>query len=233
MPLTPEQQAMIDQQRGMTVIPSRTSVDSPWYTPADWGRHVDDTEARLIKNNASMASHNRLVNIGRLASIVPLGVAAAPAFGVGAGATAGATAGVPSAATTGATTGTMARLGSIMSSRGLETGINSALSLFGMRAQNKANTQARKDALAMQAKEIELAQQQLATEAQNANLDREDARALNAAIQELEKKKFALAQEQAQFERGILESDQAAKTNYRTTMQEPAMRRMSSILGLS
>lgn len=138
----------------------------------------------------------------------------------------------PTATAAGATRGVLGRLGSILSSPGAEIAANTGLSLYGQRSQNKANQQARSDMLAAQAKALELEERRLATEAQNANLDREDARALNAAIQDLEKKKFALQQEQAQFERGLLEEDRNVRTAYRTNYQEPAARRLSSILGL-
>jgi len=217
---------------------------------------------RRARNAASMARHNRLVNYGRLASILPFGVAAGSAL-AGGGAAAGAGAGgaggagsaaahgysspgifgglfgggatAPTATAAGATAGsvgTVARLGSILSSPGAEMGVNAGLSIYGQRSQNKANQQARADMLAAQQKALELEERRLALEAQNANLDREDARALNAAIQDLEKKKFALAQEQAQFERSIIEQDRSVRDAYRTNYQEPAARRLSSILGL-
>ena len=169
------------------------------------------------------------------------GAGAAPSFGIGAANTGSWT--MPAANTAasvmgatapkvGATSGVMNRLGNIFSSAGFETAANTGLALLGMRQSNKANDQARQDALAYQTKQIELEQQRLAQELQNATLDREDARALNAAIQELEKKKFALAQESAQFERGIVEKEQGYKDRYRSTIQEPAAARLRSILGL-
>lgn len=135
-------------------------------------------------------------------------------------------------ATAGRMGGWIGRLGSILSSPGAEMATNAGLALYGQRSQSKANQQARQDMLAAQAKALELEERRLAQEAQNANLDREDARALNAAIQALESKKFALQQEQAQFERGMVEEDRAVRNSYRTNYQEPAARRLSSILGL-
>lgn len=156
----------------------------------------------------------------------------------GLGGAGAATSAIGPGATTAAKAGLAARLGSIFSNPGFEVGTNAALALFGQHQQNKANTQARKDALATQAKQIELEQQRLAQEAQNANLDREDARALNAAIQDLEKKKFAIAQEQAEFERsnvlydrGKYEQEQARLAPYRQ-ISEQALRRLSSMWGL-
>ena len=155
----------------------------------------------------------------------------APSFGAPAASTASSALGA-TAPKVAATSGIMSRLGNIFSSAGFETAANTGLALLGMRQQNKAGDQARADALANQAKMIELEQQRLAQELQNATLDREDARALNAAIQELEKKKFALQQESMQFERGIIEKNQGVKDRYNANISEPAAARMRSILGL-
>lgn len=151
-----------------------------------------------------------------------LSPASIPSVGAAAAKAAGATA--PAA--------TAGRLSSILGSRALETGINAGLSLFGMRSQNKGNEQARKDTLMANAKALELEERRLADAARNADLDREDARALNAAMQALEQKKFMLQQEQLNFERGIYEEDRGIRNAYRTSIQEPAARRMASILGL-
>lgn len=183
----------------------------------------------------SQGRWNTVRNIAYGAAAIPFAAAAVPAL-IGGGAAAGGATSAGAGAGTGsagaATAGTLSRLGSIFSSPGLQVGANVGLSLLGLHSQNKANAQARRDALDAQTKEIELAQAQLAEQARNADLDRADAKALNDKIQELEGKKFALQQEQAQFERGILEQDQAAKTNYRTTIQEPAAARLRAILGL-
>lgn len=215
---------------------------SPNSTKSDVAFQGDNNYGRYL------AAHPNRGFDWRVAAPVA-GIAAAPAlaamFGLGGGAsaagaaTSGATAPAVAGATTAAKAGMAARLGSIFSNPGFEVGANSALTLFGQHQQNKANTQARADALATQAKQIELEQQRLAQEAQNANLDREDARALNAAIQDLEKKKFAIAQEQAEFdrsnvlfERGKYDQEQSRLAPYRQ-ISEQALRRLSSMWGLS
>ena len=210
---------------------------------------------RQTETSRRVANQRRMENIFKAASIaIPTvgmglsaagaGAAAAPSsFGIGAANTGTWTSTLPALGATapkvGATSGVMGRLGKLFSSAGFETVANTGLSLLGMRQQNKASDQARQDTLAYQTKQIELEQQRLAQELQNATLDREDARALNAAIQELEKKKFALAQESAQFDRenalfnrGIIEREQGVKDRYRSTIQEPAAARLRSILGL-
>ena len=218
-------------------------------TPEFEGRLSSANAAIDAETQRKLDSQRRMEKIFRSVSMaIPAagaGMAAAgagaPAFGIGAantGAWTAPTVGSAATATSGAG-GLMGRLGKIFSSTGFETAANAGLSLLGLRSQNKASDQARKDALANQTKMIELEQQRLAQELQNANLDREDARALNAAIQELEGKKFALAQESAQFDRenalfnrGVVEREQGAKDRYRSTISEPAAARMRSILGL-
>lgn len=233
--LTPAQQAHLASITGRAPITSMVGMDgSPRPLKTNDQIALEDA-GRLENHNRSMASHNRLVNFGRLASIAPLAFAA-PAF---AGTGAGATASLPAAATEGIAFDAVApavsmgsRIGSFLGSRGAETGINAALSLFGMRSQNKANDQARRDALAAQAKEIEIMERQIALAQENANLDREDARKLNDAIQALENKKFALQQEQVAYERGIIDEDRAVSADYRNRIGIPAQRRIASILGL-
>lgn len=197
----------------------------------------------------SKARHGLMKKVAWGAMAIPFTAGLSSILGAGAGGTAAAqgaaypgagmfgapaVAGASGAGATaaGATAGALGRMSSILNSRGFEGLTNAGLSLFGMNRTNKANDQARRDTLAAQAKALELEERRLAQEAQNANLDREDARALNAAIQELEGKKFALQQEQAQFERGEYERERGVKDEYRNTFQLPAARRMASILGL-
>lgn len=169
------------------------------------------------------------------AAAIPFAAAAPAVFGAAGAAGSGTGAAVAGPATAGATAGpvaaTTSRLASIFGSPLLQTGINGALALFGQKAQGKANDQARADTLAYQTKQIEIEQQRLAQEAQNANLDREDAKALNAAIQELEKKKYALTLEQAQFDRSKYETEQAQLEPYRK-ISAAAQQRLASMWGL-
>lgn len=233
--LTPENQRYLASILGQPQPVSAWSTKTGGPVTPRAREDVALSEAqRFDTNNRSMASHNRLVNVGRLASIAPFGVAAGAALAGGSGVAAAAPAvgtGATSAPTAGATTGIMSRMGSILGSKALEGGVNAGLTLYGQKSQNKANDQARKDVLAAQAKEIELEEKRLALEASNANLDREDARALNAAIQALEAKKFALQQEQTAFERSVYERGEANMAPYRD-VQGKALQRMSSILGL-
>lgn len=238
--------------------PGQIAWDEYRSTPGGAIMMTPELEAKLQGTDAAINAETaaKVRNQRRWENIFKAAGIAIPTAGIGlsmagAGAAGGAMASAPSAAGSAsssigatapkvaATSGVMSRLGNIFSSAGFETAANTGLSLLGMRRSNKANDQARQDTLAYQTKQIELEQQRLAQELQNATLDREDARALNAAIQELEKKKFALQQESAQFDRenalfnrGIIEKEQGVKDRYRSSIQEPAAARMRSILGL-
>lgn len=206
------------------------SYGQPVPTAASYAAGQDDLHAQQARERAA---HNRLVNLGRMASIIiPTAGMGLSAAGVGAGASAAAPGAAGTAATVAPKVGTIARLGSIFSSPGFEVGVNGALTGIGMIAQNRANSQARRDTIAQQTKAIELEQQRLALEAKNADLDREDARKLNDAIQALEEKKFQLAQESAQYERSVMDEERAVSADYRNRIAIPAQRRMASILGL-
>lgn len=154
----------------------------------------------------------------------PYAGSVAPAAAAGAG-------GATAANGAGATRGALAGLGSIFSNPGFEVGANTGLSIAGMVTQNRANSEARRDALAREERMLALERERLALEARNADLDREDQRALNAAMQENERRRFALEQERFRFERDIFEQDRAYREPFRRT-QELARQRLSAILGL-
>ncbi len=103
---------------------------------------TDANNAALRQKHAnSMKWQNRLVNIGKVASAVPLAFAAAPAFAGmgGAGAASGAAAGAPAAAGGGMTFGNLLQLGQLGAGLGSQ--------IFGMRSQGR---QANQDAVARQ-----------------------------------------------------------------------------------
>lgn len=254
------------RQPGMQALPGRLNagpgasmgaylVDSPYGAAA--GAAEDD---RLRRTAESRAAFDRLHNIFKIAGIgIPAVAGGAALLGAGSGGAASTMpvgytpgwegnsqllfggAGGTAAPGVGATKAlsTSARLGKIFANPGFEVGTNAALALYGQRSQNKANDRARADALANQAKLIEMEEARLKAEAANANLDREDARALNAAIQDLEKKKFALAQEAAQFERGEAEfrrgeysAEQARLEPYRQ-ISAAAAQRLARMVGVA
>lgn len=135
-------------------------------------------------------------------------------------------------ATAAAKSGGLATLGKLFNSRGAELGVNAALSLYGQHAQNKAADQARADALKGQQEAIALQRQQLELEATNANLDREERKALNDAINELKKRELDAAEEQRAYDRNKDEQEQTRLQPYRQ-ISEQALRRLSSMWGLS
>lgn len=147
------------------------------------------------------------------------------------GAAPAATGGATAAIGSGATRGALSGLSSIFSNPGFEVATNAGLGIAGMVTQNRANSRARLDALAREERMLALERERLALEARNADLDREDQRALNAAMQENERRRFALEQERFRFERDIFEQDRAYREPFRRT-QELARQRLSAILGL-
>lgn len=130
-----------------------------------------------------------------------------------------------------ATRGALARMSSVFSHPGFETAANTGLAIGGMVSQNRANSEARRDALAREERMLALERDRLAAEMRNADLDREDARALHAAMQENENRRFALEQERLRFEREIFEQDRAYREPFRRTA-DLARQRLSAILGL-
>lgn len=132
-----------------------------------------------------------------------------------------------------------ARLGSMFNSNGMNLGVNAGLSLLGHRSENRAADQARRDTLAANAEAIKVQREQLELEARNSTLDREDARALNAAINALRKQEFDALQEQRAFDRGVSEraegrivADVARREPYRQRGVQ-ALDRLAGMWGLS
>lgn len=225
----------------------------PFATDDSWNAMEAD---RLARERASMAGHRRLVNFGRLASLAPAAFAFAPggvlaAGGGGGEAMAANAAGggwsmpgvsAPVFGTSGAATsapgvmatakiGLGARLGSIFNSSGMNLGVNSGLALLGMRSQNKAADQARADALAGQREALAVERQRLEMEARNADLDREDAKALNAAINELKKRELDAAEEERSYTRTRADQQDARLEPYRQRGRQ-ALDRLSAMWSL-
>lgn len=262
MPLTPQQQARINAMWEMapSIVPTRFSVNDPWRGRAEYEEGIRRTMADWERDNASKKGHNRLVNIGRVASAVPFAMGAgsalaglygggaaapaaasgagwsmpgvsAPVFGGAAGAATGGAGGAGMAATAGAGAGKLATLGKLFSSPGLELGVNAGLTLLGNRSANKAADQARADQMAQYRESIALQRQQLEMEARNADLDREDARALNAAINELKKRELDAAEEERAFNRSLIEQRETRMAPYRRS-SEAALQRLNQMWGL-
>ncbi len=104
-----------------------------------------------------------------------------------------------SAPAAGATTAS--RMSSISNNPLTSLGISSLFGWLGKRSADKAANTARLDQLKANADALALQRQQLELEASNANLDREDARKLNDAINELKKRELAGQEEQRAYER--------------------------------
>lgn len=126
---------------------------------------------------------------------------------------------------------TASRLGSVFNSSGMNLGVNAGLSIFGMRSQNRANEQARLDALRMQQQSIDLQLRQIEEMRRNSELDREEARRLNDRSHALELQRYELDREARAFERQIHEQREALLAPYRQISTQ-AMNRLSALWGL-
>ena len=146
----------------------------------------------------------------------------APVFGVG---------GATAPAATAATAASPGILSKIFTSPLAGTLVNAGTSLLGQRSQNKAADQARADTLKAQAEALALQRQQLELEARNADLDREDARALNAAINELKKRELDAAEEVRAFERTQYEARETRRAPYRQA-GDAALKRLQAMWGI-
>lgn len=209
--------------------------------------YMDDDERRHLEaTQRDRAGFRRLYNGFRAASIaIPAAAAVAPAM-AGFYSGGGGAASLPAAATEGmlpmstaagpagaaTSAGRLATMGKLFNSPGFELATNAGLSLVGMHAQNKANAQARADALAGQREALALERQRLELETNNANLDREEARRLNDAINELRKRELDAAEEERAFSRGLVEAREARLTPYRDA-SAAALNRLRSMWGLA
>lgn len=157
----------------------------------------------------------------------------APVFGGGAatGAATGAAGAAGTAAAGTAATAAPSLVSRIFSSPGFATVVNAGLGIAGMRSQNRAADQARADMLAQQREAIALERQRLEMEARNADLDREDARRLNEAANELRRRELAIAEEERAWTREREELRDSRLAPYRAG-SEAAHRRLMQMWGL-
>ncbi len=120
------------------------------------------------------------------------------------GATAAPGAGATSAALPGvAKSGLWGGVQKFFGGKGGDLAVNSALSLYGMNRQKSASDQARADVLNAQREQLELEKAKLAEATRNADLDREDARKLNEAMNALKQRELDLTDEENKFNRDI------------------------------
>lgn len=202
------------------------SADDPEYAT-----YLQTALPSMIESDraAVQRSKNRWNTVGKIAT----GAAAIPFAMAGGSALSGLYSGVPTtaAATTGATSaGKLATLGKLFSSPGLNLGVNTGLTLMGMRSQNKAADQARTDQLAQYREGLALERQRLEMEARNADLDRADAKALNDAINELKRRELDAAEEDRSYRRGLEEARETRLQPYRDVSMQ-AIRQLFPLLG--
>lgn len=140
--------------------------------------------------------------------------------------------------TAAAKTGLGARLASIFSNPVTGVAINAATAYGANRSQNTATEQARRDTLAANAEALAQERQRLEMEMTNANLDRDDARAAQAALNELKKRELdaseevrAFDREQAMYVRSKDEASEARRAPYREAGTK-ALARLNAIWGL-
>lgn len=182
------------------------------------------TAANSHYDDSTLKNIHKAIGIG-----VPAAAGLVPTLsGLFSGGGAAAVGGATQAAAPAATGGKLATLGKLFTGRGLELGVNSALTLFGMKSGQKAADQARRDQLLATQQALALERQRLEIESQNANLDREDARALNAAINELKKRELDAAEEARAWERNTYEQQDARREPYRQASQQA----LNKLLGM-
>lgn len=164
--------------------------------------------------------------------------AAPTALPASSGSAAGAATGAGGMISTAPAASRMSRLGSLFNSDGFSTLVGAGLNLYGQRQSNRANDQARSDQLTQYREGLALQRRQLELENENADLDRDDARALNAAINDLRRRELEAAEEQREFERGEVmyqrgrvEQRDARLAPYRQT-STAANARLASLWGL-
>lgn len=165
----------------------------------------------------------------------PFVAAAAPAIAGAFGA--GGAASLPAAATEGIgfsaapVTGGGMTLGSIFGSRGFEAAVNAGTSLFGARAQNKANRYATDANSALMARQIAMEEARIKAQQDADAADRLDAQRRWDAEQAFQAKQFAATEEERAYNRKLLDDREARRAVYRP-YSERAMRSLGALLGI-
>lgn len=231
--------ARLTQQRNdllsQPFMPTRTSMDSPWTTREGALQSIDARLADLDRLERSRNSHNRLVNIGRVASVAPFALAGGAAL-LGGGAAAPAASGTSfwggvTAPTFGASTAAGAGVaGSTAAGAGMtfgnllklgELGTGIVTNLFGNRSNNRALD---RDSMLRQ---NEFAQQMALLQQQNQQAQRQW-----EAEQAQRAQEFAMAAEDRTRRNALEDAREGRRTTYRTTIGDPALLRMRDILRL-
>lgn len=213
------------QPTGPMGVQFSTGQPTRLWSTDQWGAMEAD---RAKRHAAEVASHNRLVNVGRVASAVPLAFAAAPLFAGGAAAGGAGAASVPGAvgasaaplgvgSVAGAAGGGMT-LGNIFNLANL--GVGAFSSFMGQRSQNKGLDQ-----------QMALQRQQMAMQAQADAEARAEAKRQFDATQANESRRYAADDEERAFQRRLVEEREARLAPYRA-QADRARQRLARFLGL-
>lgn len=162
------------------------------------------------------------------------GIAAMPAVAAVGGGSAAGSATLPAVATEGigfSSAGGGMTLGSLLGSRGFEAAMNAGTSLFGMRAQNRANRYAADANSRLMAEQIAMERERLRVQQEADAADRADAERRWAAEQAFAAKQFDAGEEERAYNRSLVEAREARRAAFRP-YSERAMRTLGSILGI-
>jgi hypothetical protein len=166
------------------------------------------------------------------------GIAAAPALGalLGGGGTAASVNGLPlvphaAPVVAGGTSGGGMTLGSLLGSRGFETGVNALTGFLGNRSQNKANRYAIDANARLTADQIRFEQERIRRQEEADALDRADAERRWNAEQALRAQQHAASEEERAYNRRLMDAREARRAVFRP-YSERAMRTLGSILGI-
>jgi len=236
---------------------SLTRLDAPVYVPG-YGQvpngrvpsEVAAEQASRDQNNAWWAERNarndryrKIATVGALAAggaaalpaLFAGGGAAAPSFGIGAANTGTWTTALPAtvAGSTLPAAGAAAKfsIGRLLSNPLTSLAVNSATSLLGARAQNKANQYAVDRQAEGLAQQLAIEEKRIADEAAERAAQRiEDQRRWEA--QEAHNAKvLAASEDERLFARRMLEEREGRRAAYESQYRQPALRSVRSILG--
>lgn len=196
----------------------RPGEDSPYPDLSGQNAHIDNRDQGFAALAPKLA-------LGAVGSIATAGLAPL-IFGAG-----GAASAAPAAASSTAAGGSGMgfSLGKLLGSRGFEAAANGLTSLFGMRAQNKANRYATDANARLQADQIAMERDRIRRQDEVDALDRADATKRWEAEQAMRAQEYAAAQEERAYARSLSEDREARRAAYRP-MQDAAMRSLGSLL---
>lgn len=236
MALTPQQQAEITRLRGVNVNPAYQSAGSMFRTQGDWDGYIAQRLRDFEKSNASRASHDRLVNFGRIASVAPFALAFAPGGALAAGGSGAAPAavshgytspgiyggvsfGAPAAGSAAGNAGAGAGMASWASKvPWMQVGAKGVDTLFGIYANNQQSKATREALMAQQ----RASEQAMAFDREMENQRHADFLAQQAALQKqweaeqaFDKSKWDATEEDRLYRRRLDEEKEARRAPFR------------------